>query len=217
MVGLSPDDEMALGWAFSTPSPRGRVLRERVHNGESVTAGDVAAIREEWVAAGQPAFRPHVHRDLVGLSDGTSCIAVSFSGDAPYARDVPPDFGLYLDARWDPPWPHDHVDWPDFGVPDRRVLAEALDPLLARARAGERVEIGCYGGHGRTGTALACLAVLEGVPASEAVEWVRSNYCPAAVETPEQCAFVEDFSHDTPPRRDLAEAHRGDDQLRLAD
>jgi hypothetical protein len=36
----------------------------------------------------------------------------------------------------------------------------ALELLLDRARAGQRVEIGCYGGHGRTGTALACLAIL---------------------------------------------------------
>jgi hypothetical protein len=158
MVALSPGDEMALGWAFSTPSPHGQVLRARVHKGEPITAGDIAAIREEWVAAGQPVFRPHIHRDLVHLPDGTSCIAVSFSGDRPYERDVPPDFGLYLDTRWEPPWPNDHVDWPDFGLPDRRTLADALDALVERARAGERVEIGCYGGHGRTGTALACLA-----------------------------------------------------------
>jgi hypothetical protein len=36
------------------------------------------------------------------------------------------------------------------------------------------------------------------VPASHAVQRVRSNYCPDAVETPDQCAFVADCSHDTP-------------------
>ena len=199
MVEVSPDDEMALGWAFSTPSSRGRLLRERVHKGGSITAQDVAAIREEWIAAGQPVFRRHVHRDLVHLPDGTPCIAVSFSDDAPYARDVSPDFGLYFDARWEPPWPHDHVYWPDFGLPDHGALANALDALLARARAGERVEIGCYGGHGRTGTALACLAVLTGVPESEAVTWVRANYCRAAIETEEQSAFVANFERDARP------------------
>jgi protein-tyrosine phosphatase len=59
-----------------------------------------------------------------------------------------------------------------------------------RARAGQRVEIGCLGGHGRTGTALACLAVLSGEPANQAVAWVRTNYCSNAIETPEQAAFV---------------------------
>jgi protein-tyrosine phosphatase len=115
---------------------------------------------------------------------------VSFSGDTPYARDVPPDFGLYFDRCWEPPWPNEHVEWPDFSVPDRRVLGDALDALLVRARAGERVEVGCYGGHGRTGTALACLAVLAGSRAANAVAWVRSNYCEQAVETDEQAAFV---------------------------
>ena len=55
------------------------------------------------------------------------------------------------------------------------------------------VEIGCLGGHGRTGTALACLAVLAGTPAAEAVAWVRGAYCPKAVETDAQRAFVESF------------------------
>jgi protein-tyrosine phosphatase len=69
-------------------------------------------------------------------------------------------------------------------------LVSALTSLLDRSRAGERVELGCLGGHGRTGTALACLAVLGGYPPEEAVAWVRANYCPSAVETAEQESFV---------------------------
>ena len=65
--------------------------------------------------------------------------------------------------------------------------------LLARARAGDAVEIGCLGGHGRTGTALACLAVLTGTAPDEAVAWVRRRYCDHAVETDAQRAFVERF------------------------
>jgi protein-tyrosine phosphatase len=133
----------------------------------------------------------HRHRSVVALPDGTELTAVSFDATNPYARDQLPDYGLYLDHRWQPPWPHDRLDWPDFGVPDdpTQVLA-ALRSLLERARSGERVEIGCLGGHGRTGTALACLAVLGGHPAGEAVAWVRANYCTKAVETSEQEAFV---------------------------
>jgi hypothetical protein len=62
--------------------------------------------------------------------------------------------------------------------------------VLDRARVGERVEVGCLGGHGRTGTALACLAILTGCPSGEAVAWVRANYCADAVETAEQESFV---------------------------
>ena len=69
----------------------------------------------------------------------------------------------------------------------------SLERLLARARSGDLVEVGCLGGHGRTGTALACLAVLTGAPPDGAVDWVRANYCPDAVETAEQRAFVESY------------------------
>lgn len=58
------------------------------------------------------------------------------------------------------------------------------------ARTGEQVEVGCIGGHGRTGTALAILAILTGHPAADAVAWVRANYCPKAVETVDQEAFI---------------------------
>ena len=136
-------------------------------------------------------FDVHVHRDTVTLPDGTEVVAVSFDPGDPHGREEPPGFGLYLDARWQPPWPHEHLEWPDFGVPaDPAVLVAALDGLLDRARRGERVELGCLGGHGRTGTAIAALAVLSGHPADDAVAWTRAHYCPHAVETPAQEAFV---------------------------
>ncbi|MVA77072.1 protein phosphatase [Auraticoccus sp. F435] len=96
-----------------------------------------------------------------------------------------------MDPRWRPGWPHDHHAWPDLGVPDDASAAlAALAALLARARDGEQVEIGCLGGHGRTGTALAALAVLTGEDPRSAVAWVRARYCPMAVETAEQEEWV---------------------------
>jgi protein-tyrosine phosphatase len=136
-------------------------------------------------------FQVHLHRSLVLLPDGTEVTAVSFDVKDPYAREQAPDYGLYFDQKWNPPWTHDHLDWPDFGVPDDATpVVGALCSVLERARAGERVEVGCLGGHGRTGTALACLAILTGCPPGEAVAWVRSIYCADAVETAEQEAFV---------------------------
>jgi Protein-tyrosine phosphatase len=136
-------------------------------------------------------FEVHRHHDLVTLPDGTKLTAVSFDPGDPYSRHPKPDFGLYLDARWQPPWDHAHIDWPDFGLPeDTDAVQRSLRALLDRARSGERVEVGCLGGHGRTGTALASLAVLSGYPAGDAVNWVRAHYCSKAVETPEQEAFV---------------------------
>jgi hypothetical protein len=140
----------------------------------------------------------HRHLDRVALPDGTAVTAVSFDGADPYGRDVVPDFGLYLDRKWSPPWAHEHLDWSDFGVPsDVSGVVDALQSLLDRARSGQRVEVGCLGGHGRTGTALAVLAVLSGAPPDEAVAWVRTYYCNQAVETEDQFAFVAALD---PPR-----------------
>jgi hypothetical protein len=139
-------------------------------------------------------YEAHRHRSVVVLPDGTEVIAVSFDELDPYTRVRTPDYGLYLDHRWEPPWTHDHLDWPDFGVPDDPArVRTALRGALDRARSGERVEIGCWGAHGRTGTALACLAILCGHPSGDAVAWVRANYCAGAVETPDQEAFVAGF------------------------
>jgi hypothetical protein len=106
-----------------------------------------------------------------------------------------PGFALYLLGRQPPPvpWEARWVRWPDFRLPsDRSDAADALREAWARAEA-ERVEIACAGGHGRTGTALACLAVLDGLPASQAIAYVREHYAARAIETPWQRHFVTRF------------------------
>ena len=88
------------------------------------------------------------------------------------------------------PWPVRWLRWPDLRLPAEPADArEAVEELWRRA-AVERVEVACGGGQGRTGTALACLAVLDGVPAGEAVRWVREQYSRRAVETPWQRRYV---------------------------
>jgi hypothetical protein len=108
--------------------------------------------------------------------------------------DVPaPEFAVYLLGR-DPgvaEWPALWVRWPDFRLPTSTddAVAALRD---AHARAGdERVELACAGGRGRTGTALAVLAVLSGVGPDDAVAWVREHYHPKAVETRPQRRWVE--------------------------
>ena len=102
-------------------------------------------------------------------------------------RASPADFALVLAAGPLPEWPHRTVRWPDFWVPlDREDALDALREAHRRALAGQRVEVACKGGTGRTGTALAALAVLAGMPAAEAVVWVRERYNPRAMETPWQ-------------------------------
>ncbi|MDX3237669.1 protein phosphatase [Streptomyces sp. ME03-5709C] len=106
-----------------------------------------------------------------------------------------PAFALYLLGH-EPPgvaWESRWVRWPDFRLPaDRAAAAEALREAWRRA-ADERVEVACGGGLGRTGTALACLAVLDGVPSGEAVAYVRAHYARRAVETPWQRRYVARF------------------------
>ncbi|MDX6316218.1 MAG: hypothetical protein QOF84_6036 [Streptomyces sp.] len=106
-----------------------------------------------------------------------------------------PDFALHLLGH-EPPsvaWPSRWLRWPDFRLPsDRTATADALREAWTRAET-ERVEIACGGGYGRTGTALACLAVLDGVPNREAVAYVREHYAHRAVETPWQRRFVSRF------------------------
>ncbi|MFF6800988.1 protein phosphatase [Streptomyces sp. NPDC012616] len=106
-----------------------------------------------------------------------------------------PAYALYLLGRRPPvtSWESRWVRWPDFRLPaDRRDARAALTEAWRRA-AGERVEIACAGGRGRTGTALACLAVLDGVPPHAAVDFVRRHYDRHAVETPWQRRYVRRF------------------------
>jgi protein-tyrosine phosphatase len=106
-----------------------------------------------------------------------------------------PEFAVYLlggepaQVAWESRW----LRWPDFRLPaDRQQAVELLREAWERA-ATERVEVACGGGRGRTGTALACLAVLDGVPAAEAVTYVRARYHRGAVETPWQRRYVRTF------------------------
>ncbi len=103
-----------------------------------------------------------------------------------------PAFGVYLLGQPPPdvPWESRWLRWPDFGLPaDQADVLPTLTEAWQRA-ATERVEIACAGGRGRTGTALACLAVLDGVPNARAVAFVREHYDRHAVETFRQRRYV---------------------------
>ncbi len=128
----------------------------------------------------------------VVLPDGTPVCARGRRQERP--QGAPPTFGLCLGrdgGSFRPGWPLEWVDWPDFAVPrDPQAAAAAIRRAYARAQAGERVEITCGGGTGRTGTVLACMAVLAGMPAGDAVAWARTHYRRGAVETPGQRRWV---------------------------
>lgn len=113
-----------------------------------------------------------------------------------------PEFGIYLLAERPPPvaWESRWVRWPDFRLPVDRRDAEGAVREAWRRSASERVEIACASGRGRTGTALACVAVLDGVSAAEAVAYVRGRYDQRAVETPWQRLYVRHFARAAAPQ-----------------
>jgi protein-tyrosine phosphatase len=107
-----------------------------------------------------------------------------------------PDVGLYLLGRPPPEvaWEAHWLRWRDFGLPSDPAAAGRLLRELWQRAPSERVEVGCGGGRGRTGTALACLAVLDGLDPAAAVAHVRAGYDRRAVETPWQRRFVVRFA-----------------------
>jgi hypothetical protein len=143
----------------------------------------------------QNATVPDQLTGTVLLPDGT---AVRGRGLRRPLPDGPlPEFGLYLASTggWRPDWPAEWIDWPDFRTPrDRDAAAGAIGRAYELARSGRRVEVACGGGTGRTGTVIACMAVLAGHPADDAVSWTRRHYRPHAVETPGQRRWVQWFA-----------------------
>ena len=123
-----------------------------------------------------------------GLRHGTPCVPA-------------PEFGLYLGTSRlrrrhaaSLPWPQTWIPWPDFLLPlDRAAAITAIRSTHTRAQTGSRVEIACNGGVGRTGTVIACLAILAGLSPTEAIPWTRSHYHPHAIETPWQRRWVLRF------------------------
>lgn len=115
-----------------------------------------------------------------------------------------PDFGLYADSGWKPGWRNEFVTFPDYGIPTYPdVAVDQIASAFERAIEGEVVEVGCIGGHGRTGTILACMKVYgswydedeELISPEDACKWVWKNYCKEAIESPMQEWWVGYFSH----------------------
>ncbi len=88
------------------------------------------------------------------------------------------------------------LDVPDYGVPDeaglRAILAQMLEAM--RAAPNDAYHIGCKAGIGRTGTVMACLAIMAGAVEGDPVAWLRTAYFQGAIETPGQEAFVRGFT-----------------------
>ena len=82
------------------------------------------------------------------------------------------------------------ISWPDYRVPRRPQQAYSqLRTVFERARE-ERVEITCGGGVGRTGTALAMLAMIDGMDPEAAITFVQEKYNPESATSHAQRGFL---------------------------
>ncbi len=134
----------------------------------------------------------------VELPDGRIVQAHGLGGFISVEDDETPGWALYLDHQWRErrsDWPSRFVDWPDHGLPaDEEDAFQAVVGTWNRIQRGELVDVACDGGTGRTGTVLACLAVLCGLSPVEAVEWVRSHYNEYAIEAEGHERLVDRFA-----------------------
>jgi protein tyrosine phosphatase len=76
-----------------------------------------------------------------------------------------------------------HLPIPDFNVPSKEDLEEAIKKTVEHAQVGKNILIHCHAGLGRTG--------LLGLSSGEAIHWTR-KYIPHALETDEQSQMVID-------------------------
>ena len=151
-------------------------------------------------------------RDPVPLKSGLTVYASAWF-DRHYIQEDnqnPVDMGFYLDKGWmdvgilstpglEVPFARRGgflgrilYPWDDMSVPQNvERLTEALIWLYGQvSKGGRKIDIGCVGGHGRTGTLLSLLQMYEGTDAWDAIHYVRANYCRQAVETMEQVMLV---------------------------
>ena len=83
-----------------------------------------------------------------------------------------------------------YLGWPDMKDMDIRPVRRACRWATNSLKLGHRLEIGCFGGHGRTGTMVSLLMVHLGWQAEDAIKEVRGRYCQRAVETQAQEKMV---------------------------
>lgn len=158
-------------------------------------------------------------QDEFKLEEGLSILCSAWSDSPkqfthPQVERAKIDFGVYFDEFWGGnvlvspgfqrfglPW-EDSTDirrvmfrWPDRSAPANMVDFEKLVYwILERLRKNDTIEIGCFAGHGRTGTMLAGLLVGQGVEPLEAMRRVRRDHCVESIETDAQVQFVVRFA-----------------------
>jgi hypothetical protein len=94
------------------------------------------------------------------------------------------------------PWDKKVVTGVVFNIRDRNAPSDVtrfkkmITWLALQLVAGKRIHMGCFGGHGRTGTVLAALYAEINPGDKNAIEWVREHHCKKAVESKDQVSFL---------------------------
>lgn len=152
-------------------------------------------------------------RTPVSLRDGLTVFASAWSDrpkyEDPFIKDNDDnlDYGFYLDDLWTgnrltaspgvelPVTARKpaviHFPCIDQRAPaDVRSFATMIEWLLTKIKEGKNVDIGCIGGHGRTGLTLCSLLIMQGMDPWDALSKIRTEYCDEAVESLAQEDFL---------------------------
>lgn len=184
-------DVHCAGCYWLEPDYENELLPLALPTGSSSSVTTTSIIGSGWDSSWARGFCTHA-LDPYTLTDGT-VIYLSGSADKK-ARTWEPDLAVYLAGSWVPQCVAFHIGWIDYGLPtlpDAEFLKVARIALQS-ARDGETVEVGCFGGHGRTGTMVAVLDCLSMGRADSqlAIENVRDRHCYKAIENEKQEWFV---------------------------
>jgi len=105
-------------------------------------------------------------------------------------------------------WPALLVGWPDRGAINLEACKRLITFTWEHMQAGEKVEVGCYGAHGRTGTFLAMmLEAMEGLDPEAAIKAVWDRHCDEAIESEEQVDAIFQFAGKEATKEQKKELH----------
>ena len=141
---------------------------------------------------------------------GKYTMYASASTDAPTGLWTPaqrPDLFIGLSSTWEsllttintnvpeftmpPTVPYAILSWADQDACPDNILQFVVPKLINRIQNGQAIEVGCMGGHGRTGTLLAILlGKIEKLKPLKAITELRKRYCDSAVESMRQIEQV---------------------------